>query len=96
MPKYADFMYNLGLLDESESSYFKDQTMKATEFIKQKQYFEAFKVGFVAVFCCCCFVCFLLLLLLFFGGLYHFGYLFQSSNVCVMCVCVFPTAGGKP
>ena len=51
MPKYADFMYNLGLLDESESAYFKDQTMKAAEFIKQKQYFEAFKVGFVAVFC---------------------------------------------
>ena len=75
MPKYADFMYNLGLLDESESAYFKDQTMKATEFIKQKQYFEAFKVGFVAVFCC-----FWVCVGFFFfggGGLYHFSYLFQ-------------------
>ena len=77
MPKYADFMYNLGLLDESESAYFKDQTMKATEFIKQKQYFEAFKVGFVAVFCCCC-CCFGCCCFWGEGGdLYHFSYLFQ-------------------
>ena len=45
MPKYADFMYNLGLLDESESAYFQNQAMKATQFIQQKQYFEAFKVS---------------------------------------------------
>ena len=44
MPKYADFMYNLGLLDESQSAYFQDQAMKATKFIEQKQYMEAFKV----------------------------------------------------
>lgn len=44
MPQYADFMYNLGLLDESQSGYFQDQAMKATQFIQQKQYFEAFKI----------------------------------------------------
>ncbi|KAK7110316.1 probable serine carboxypeptidase CPVL [Littorina saxatilis] len=44
MPKYADFMYNLGMLDESQSAYFQDQAMKATQLIKQKQYMDAFKI----------------------------------------------------
>ena len=68
MPKYADFMYNLGLLDESQTAYFQSQAMKATEFMEQKQYFEAFKVGLWLFFVLFFFVCVFLLLLLFFGG----------------------------
>ncbi|XP_076472382.1 putative serine carboxypeptidase CPVL [Babylonia areolata] len=43
-PRYADFMFNLGLLDESQAAYFGNQALKATEFIKQKQYMEAFLI----------------------------------------------------
>lgn len=44
MPKYADFMFNLGLLDENQRDYFQSMTDKAVVYIQNQQYLEAFKV----------------------------------------------------
>jgi hypothetical protein len=49
MPRYADFMYSLGLLDEFQSAYFNQQAMKAIEFILQKKFFEAFNLSVIFV-----------------------------------------------
>ncbi|XP_025093582.1 probable serine carboxypeptidase CPVL [Pomacea canaliculata] len=44
MPKYADFMFNLGLLDENQRDYFQSMTDKAVVYIQNQQYLEAFKL----------------------------------------------------
>ena len=42
---YADFLYQIGMLDELESQYFKNQTDIIKKLIDQKQYVQAFKVS---------------------------------------------------
>ncbi|KAL8558529.1 hypothetical protein ACOMHN_038853 [Nucella lapillus] len=44
VPKYADFMFNLGLLDEPQSAYFRNETTKAVQLIQQKQFYQAFLI----------------------------------------------------
>ncbi|XP_041366345.1 probable serine carboxypeptidase CPVL isoform X2 [Gigantopelta aegis] len=43
MPKYADFMFNIGVLDENERDYFQKQTDLAVAKIKAGDYLAAFK-----------------------------------------------------
>ena len=43
---YAAFLYQIGMLDEPEAQYFKNQTDIIQKLIAQKQYTQAFKVCF--------------------------------------------------
>jgi len=38
---YADFMYQTGLVDESQRDYFVNQSRKSVDLINQKKYIEA-------------------------------------------------------
>ncbi|XP_064617253.1 probable serine carboxypeptidase CPVL isoform X2 [Liolophura sinensis] len=44
IPKYADFMYNIGVLDESERDYFQNGTDQTVALINQGKWLDAFKV----------------------------------------------------
>ncbi|XP_046585302.1 probable serine carboxypeptidase CPVL isoform X4 [Haliotis rubra] len=43
-PKYADFMFNIGVLDESERDYFQSQSDLAVKAMQQQRFGDAFKV----------------------------------------------------
>ncbi|XP_060078674.1 probable serine carboxypeptidase CPVL [Ylistrum balloti] len=44
MNQYADFMFNIGMLDEKQRDYFAGETEKAVEMIKNRQFREAFQI----------------------------------------------------
>lgn len=44
-PKYADFMFNIGVLDESERDYFQSQSDLAVKAMQEQRFGDAFKVG---------------------------------------------------
>ncbi|KAK7099541.1 probable serine carboxypeptidase CPVL [Littorina saxatilis] len=44
LPKYADFMFNVGLIDEPQARYVQRLTNNAANSIAQKKYLEAFKL----------------------------------------------------
>lgn len=44
MAAYSDFLFNIGMLDENQAAYFQEQTDKALDLIKDKQFAKAFKV----------------------------------------------------
>ncbi|XP_033761785.1 probable serine carboxypeptidase CPVL [Pecten maximus] len=44
MNQYAGFMYSIGMLDEKQRDYFAAETEKAVQFIKNKQFSDAFKI----------------------------------------------------
>ena len=44
MPQYADFMYQIGMLDESQRDYFQKYALQAVTYIKQKNFKAAFEV----------------------------------------------------
>lgn len=44
MPQYADFMYNIGMLDELQRDHFQGYALKAVENIRNKQFKDAFMV----------------------------------------------------
>ncbi|XP_046585303.1 probable serine carboxypeptidase CPVL isoform X5 [Haliotis rubra] len=43
-PKYADFMFNIGVLDESERDYFQSQSDLAVKAMQQQRFGDAFKI----------------------------------------------------
>ena len=45
MPQYADFMYNIGMLDEAERDYFQGYAKQAVDYIKNKEFGKAFDVS---------------------------------------------------
>ena len=47
MPKYADFMFNTGLVDERQRDYVQVLTNSMALKIAQKQYLDTFKVGMI-------------------------------------------------
>ena len=51
MPKYADFMFNIGVLDEPERDYFQKETDLAVAKIKAGDYLAAFKVNRIVHTC---------------------------------------------
>ena len=44
MPQYADFMYNIGMLDERQRDYFQKFALQAVTAIQQKNFRAAFEV----------------------------------------------------
>ena len=44
MPQYADFMFQIGMLDETQRDFFQGWAMKATSYIQNKQFDAAFAV----------------------------------------------------
>ncbi|ESO82474.1 hypothetical protein LOTGIDRAFT_134569 [Lottia gigantea] len=44
MDKYANFMYNIGTLDENQRDFFQSQTDQAIQFIKQRKFLQAFRI----------------------------------------------------
>ena len=44
IPEYADFMYEVGLLDENQREYFRSITNKVTDLIKGEEWVKAFQV----------------------------------------------------
>lgn len=45
MTQYADFMYNIGMLDEDQRDYFQGYAKQAVQFIQNKQFRKAFDVS---------------------------------------------------
>ncbi|XP_071108886.1 probable serine carboxypeptidase CPVL isoform X2 [Haliotis cracherodii] len=43
-PKYADFMFNIGVLDESERDYFQSQSDLAVKAMQEQRFGDAFKI----------------------------------------------------
>ena len=46
MPQYADFMYQIGMLDEKQRDYFQKFALQAVTYIQQKNFKAAFEVRF--------------------------------------------------
>ncbi|KAL4222442.1 hypothetical protein ACF0H5_018481 [Mactra antiquata] len=44
MPQYADFMYNIGMLDEAQRDFFQIYAKEAVTYIQNKQFGEAFQI----------------------------------------------------
>ncbi|XP_052806864.1 probable serine carboxypeptidase CPVL isoform X2 [Mya arenaria] len=44
MPQYADFMFQIGMLDETQRDYFQKYAMQATTYIQNKQFGKAFEI----------------------------------------------------
>ncbi len=42
---YADYLYQLGMLDEPEAKYFKSQTDLVQKYVAEKKYLEAYAVS---------------------------------------------------
>ena len=44
MLQYADFMYNIGMLDEKQRDYFQGYAKQAVQYIQDRQFGKAFDV----------------------------------------------------
>ena len=51
MTQYADFMFQIGMLDESQRDYFQTYSKLAVQHIQNKDFRKAFDVGLFAYFC---------------------------------------------
>ena len=48
LPAYANFLFNIGLLDEMQRDFFAKQSNTAVTLIKEKQYLKALQVIYVS------------------------------------------------
>lgn len=45
MLQYADFMFNIGMLDENQRDFFQDNAKQAVAYIQSRQFNKAFDVN---------------------------------------------------
>lgn len=45
MLNYGDYLYNIGLVDQTQRIYFRSMEAKARDFIKNEKFMEAFMVN---------------------------------------------------
>lgn len=51
MPQYADFMFQIGMLDESQRDYFQGYAKIAVQDIQNKEFGKAFEVCYFSTTC---------------------------------------------